>query len=113
MNKKLIMVAAILMMSLPAAADFQTVSLAHEVALKNLTVPTSLNDRILFKECDECETMAVRLTPDTSFVVNGRNVRFDKFRTIANQANSADLIPVTVLHHLESGTVVRLSLTLK
>lgn len=101
------------MFALPAAADFQTVSRAYEVALSNLTVPTSTNSRILFKECDECNTETARLTPNTDFVVNGRSVRFEKFRSIANEINEADSVPVTVLHHLESGTVVRLSLTVK
>jgi len=113
MNKKFMMMAAILVIAFPAAADFQTVSRAHEVALSELTVPASQNGRILFKECESCETQAVRLTANTDFVVNGRSVRFEKFRTIAKQANDAESVPVTVLHHLESGTVVRLSLTVK
>lgn len=113
MNRKFTMIAAILLIALPAAADFQTVSQAHEVALSDLTVPTSQNGRVLFKECDECDTESVRLTPNTDFVVNGRSVRFEKFRTIARDTNEADTVPVTILHHLESGTVVRLSLTVK
>jgi hypothetical protein len=113
MNRKLFLVVAILAMALPAAADFQTVSQAYEVKLSNLTVPPSQSGRILFKECDECDSMSVRLTANTDFVVNGRSVQFEKFRTIANQTHNADTVPVTVLHHLDSGTVVRLSLTVK
>ena len=113
MIRKFTMMAAMLLIALPAAADFQTVSRAYEVALSDLTVPTSQNGRILFKQCRECDTESVRLTPNTQFVVNGRSVGFDKFRDIANQTSEADSVPVTVLHHLESGTVVRLSLTVK
>ena len=113
MNRKILMMAAVLMFALPAAADFQTVSRAYEVALSDLTVPTSQNGRILFKQCSECDTESVRLTPNTQYVVNGRNVRFDRFRNIANETSEAESVPVTVLHHLESGTVVRLSLTVK
>ena len=107
------MMAAMLLIALPAAADFQTVSRAYEVALSDLTVPTSQNGRILFKQCSECDTESVRLTPNTQFVVNGRSVGFDKFRSIATQTSEAESVPVTVLHHLESGTVVRLSLSVK
>lgn len=103
----------LLSLALPATADFQTVSRAYEIKLSNLTVPTSQSGRILFKKCDDCKTEAARLTPRTNFVVNGRNVRFDKFRSIANEASDAGPIPVTVLHHLKSGTVVRVSLTLR
>jgi len=113
MIRKFTMMAAMLLIALPAAADFQTVSRAYEVALSDLTVPTSQNGRILFKQCSECDTQSVRLTPNTQFVVNGRSVRFDKFRSIANQTSEAESVPVTVLHHLESGTVVRLSLSVK
>ena len=113
MNRKFMMMAAILLIALPAAADFQTVSRAYEVALSDLTVPTSTNGRILFKECDDCTTATARLTPNTDFVINGRSVRFEKFRTMTKEVDEADSVPVTVLHHLESGTVVRLSLTVK
>jgi len=113
MIRKFTMMAAMLLIAVPAAADFQTVSRAYEVALSDLTVPLSQNGQLLFKQCDVCDTESVRLTPDTQFVVNGRNVRFDRFRTIANETGEADSVPVTVLHHLESGTVVRLSLTVK
>lgn len=113
MNRKLLMMAAVLILALPAAADFETVSRAYEVALSNLAVPTSTNGRINFKECDDCKNESARLTPNTDFVVNGRSVRFEKFRTIAKEVPEADSVPVTVLHHLESGTVVRLSLTVK
>ena len=113
MIRKFTMMAAMLLIALPAAADFETVSRAYEVALGDLTVPTSQSGRILFKQCRECDTESVRLTPNTQFVVNGRNVSFDKFRAIANETGEADSVPVTVLHHLESETVVRLSLTVK
>ena len=113
MIRKFTMMAAMLLIALPAAADFQTVSRAYEVALSDLTVPLSQNGQLLFRQCNDCDTESVRLTPNTQFVVNGRNVRFDRFRSIANETSEADSVPVTVLHHLESGTVVRLSLTVK
>lgn len=113
MKLKLLIAAALLSLALPASADFQTVSRAYEVKLSNLTVPTSQNGRVLFKTCDECKLETARLTPNTDYVVNGRNVRFERFRTMASQANNADTTPVTVLHHLKSGNVVRVSLTLR
>lgn len=113
MKLKLLVAATLLCLALPAAADFQTVSRAYEVKLSNLTIPTSQNGRVLFKKCDECEMATARLTPNTSFLVNGRSVRFEKFRSVANEISDAVTVPVTVLEHLESGNVVRVSLTLR
>lgn len=113
MKLRLMIAAALLSLALPTLADFQTVSRAYEVKLDNLTVPPSQNGRVLFKQCDDCETMAARMTPNTSFVVNGRAVRFERFRNLAREAKNANPGPVTVLHHLQSDTVVRISLTLK
>lgn len=113
MKLKVLIAAALLSLTLPAAADFQTVSRAYEVKLSNVTVPTSQNGRVLFKQCDDCDIESARLTPNTDFVVNGRSVRFEKFRIVAKESNNADTVPVTVLHHLETGNVVRVSLTLR
>jgi len=113
MKLKLLIAAALLCLALPAAADFQTISRAYEVEPSNLTIPTSQNGRVLFKNCDECATRAVRLTPNTRFVVNGRSIRFEKFRRIANGIGNAEPELIGVLHHLESDTVVSLSLTVR
>ncbi len=113
MKIKLLIAAILMTLASPVMADFVTRSLAYEVEITDLTVPISVNSRILFTECDECDHMAIRLTPDTRFVVNGRGVQFDKFRHAVKQAASADIASVTVLHHLESDTVVSISVTFK
>jgi len=111
--KNLLTITALLtLLALPALADFKTVSIAYEIKAQSLSVPTSQNSRIRFSECDDCESKSARLTPSTSYTVNGRNVRFDKFRQTLRSLNDADTRPVILLHHLESDTVVSVSVTL-
>ncbi len=113
MSKRLFWITALAAISLPAMAGFETVSRAYEVALGDLRIPTSQHAAVRFSECDDCESVSARLTPNTRFVVNGRTVDFDRFRQLAAGANDADSIPVIVLHHLESDTVTKISVTLK
>lgn len=111
--KNLSTIAAILMLSaLPALADFETVSIAYEIKAQNLSIPTTQNSRIRFSECDECEPKSARLTPNTSYTLNGRRVRFEKFRQALRSFGDSEKGPVILLHHLESDTVVSVSVTL-
>lgn len=100
-------------LSFPAAAEFETVSRAYEVALGKLRIPTSAYSSMSFRECDECELHTVRLSQTTRFVVNGRTVSFDKFRDLAANVDDADSVPVIVLRHLESDTITKVSVSLK
>ncbi|MDJ0712271.1 MAG: hypothetical protein QNJ14_17920 [Woeseiaceae bacterium] len=113
MKKILIAMAAIATFSVPALADFKTVSRAYEVALGNMRIPTSAYSAVRFSECEDCETHAVRLTANTRFVVNGRSVSFERFQAMAAAVNDADSVPVIVLHHLESDTISKISVSLK
>ncbi|MDJ0793919.1 MAG: hypothetical protein QNI98_06685 [Woeseiaceae bacterium] len=113
MKRQLTLIFALAALSLPAMAEFETVSRAYEVALGKMRIPTSIYSSVGFRECDECEMHTVRLTGNTRFVVNGRTVSFEKFREMAAAVNDADAVPVIVLRHLESDTITRISVSLK
>ena len=113
MKLKIVITAILLMLAIPAAADFVTSARAIELVLSDLTVPVSQNSRLMFKECDDCDYMSIRLTPNTQFKINGRSVRFDKFRETIRGVRNPDETPAIVLHHLESDTVKSIKVTLK
>jgi hypothetical protein len=113
MKFKIVITAIMLMLAFPAAADFVTSARAYELVLSDLTVPPSQNSKLMFKECDDCDYMSIRLTPNTQFKINGRNVRFDQFREAIRGVRNADETMTIVLHHLESDTVKSVSVTIK
>ncbi len=112
MNIKSLLFAILLGFSLTAAAEFTTVSLAHEVALSDLRVPTTPNASVSFKTCAECEIQTVRATPMTQYIINGRAVPLKEFREAVFQVRDRSNNIVTVLQHLETNTVVSVSVTI-
>lgn len=112
MKIKLFVAAMVLSLALPAAAEFEVVSLAHEIALSNFRAPTTYNGSLAFKECSECETKSVRVTPNTQYVLNDKAVPLEKFRQALQQVRDRDEVAIIVLHHLETDTVVSVSVTI-
>jgi hypothetical protein len=112
MNIKTLLFAILLGFSLTAAAEFRTVSLAHEVALSNFRVPPSLNAGVSFKTCDDCEMQTVRSTPLTQYIVNGQQVTLKEFRKSVFKVRDRSNSTVIVLQHLETNTIVSVSVTI-
>ena len=112
MNIKTLLVAILLGLSLPLAAEFRTVSLAHEVSLSNFRVPISTNSGISFKNCDDCELRTSRATPQTQYIINGRARPLKEFREMVFQVKDRANNIVTVLQHLETNTIVSVSVTI-
>ena len=109
---KTIFLGVLACLSLPAFAEFTTVTRAHEVALSDFRAPASANGIAAFKSCEDCDLLTVRVTPETQYVLNDKSVRLADFRsalsTIANRKDET----VIVMHHLESDTVTAISITL-
>lgn len=112
MNIKSLILAILLGLSLPVAAEFKTVSLAHEVSLSNFRVPPTANSGLGFKTCDECEMRTVRVTPMTQYIINGKALPLKEFRKAIFQVRDRSNHTLTVLQHLESNTIVSVSVTL-
>lgn len=113
MKIKLVITAILMMLASPAMTDFVTTLRAYEVALAGLTVPPSQHSRLMFRQCPDCDSESIRLTPQTRFLVNGRSVSIDRFRHATQQAITAAVVSVTVLHNLQSDTIASVSLTFK
>ena len=112
MNIRLILAALLLSVALPATADFEVVSLGREIALTNFRAPATQNSTLAFKECADCETISVRVTPSTQYVLNDKTVKLEKFRKALQQVQDRDEVLVIVVHHLESDTIVSVLVTI-
>lgn len=112
MKFNVLIIAALLVLAMPAAADTVIVQEAYEVALSDVRLPRADGGTIAFKECDSCEYKRLRVSAETAYRINGRAMPLDKFRAaLANVADS-DKEPVTVLHHLKRNQVTAVSVNL-
>lgn len=111
MTLKTLLPIALLCLSLSAAADFTTTSRAYEVVLNDFQAPATENGAAFFKTCHTCDAMRVRVTPNTRYFVNGKAVPLHAFREAVAMADRRRVLPVVVLHHLESDTIVSIRLT--
>jgi len=112
MKTKSTLICALLLLSLSAAAEFKTVSLAYEVALSNFRVPATPSSGVIFRECTECNSKAVRVTADTLYKINGKAVTLKEFRKSVFRIRRRAETTVIVLHHLETDTIVSVSVTI-
>ncbi len=82
MNLRQVILLAILSISMAATAEIVTLVDAVETSTANLSVPTASNGNLSFKPCaDDCEEiLKLRLTAETSFVLNGVSMEFIDFR---------------------------------
>lgn len=102
----------VLAFALTANAEFQTVSRAYEIALSDFRVPATPSSAVIFKECSDCESRSVRVTPATRYELNGQTVELKDFRAGIFQVRDRTSVFLTVLHHLESDVVVSVSVNL-
>ena len=112
MRFKLFLAALILGVALPAAAEYEVVALAHEIALSDFMAPATQNGGLSFKECSTCKTKTVRVTSLTQYIVNGKSVQLKKFKQAVLPLRNRDAVSVIVKHHLESDTIVSVSVTI-
>lgn len=112
MKTKMLTIFATLLLSLSAAAQFVTISRAYEIALSDFRVPATPNGAVIFRTCADCDFQKVRVTPLTTYEINGKPLELRKFRERIFKVRDRDPVTVIVLHHLESDTVVSISVTL-
>ena len=112
MHIKKLLLASIICFSLPAAGDFTTIERAYEIALSDFTVPVTQNGSVMFRQCADCDTKIVRMTPATNFIVNGEVVELKEFRKSVFQIHDRARTTVIVMHHLQSDTITALSVNL-
>lgn len=112
MNIRKTLLAALMCLSMSAAAEMTIVEEAYEIALSNLTVPVSSSGSLIFKKCADCDRMSVHMHRHTRFIVNGENVDLLEFRKSVYQVRHRDTAMVIIKHHLESDTITSVSVTI-
>jgi len=112
MKTTLILAAALMIIAVPAVADFKTVQLAYEVALSEVRLPQRHNGTIAFKECSACEYKTKRVSENIRYLVDGRSVTLKKFRQLTDNVADRKNEAVTILHHLEDNRVTEVSVYL-
>ena len=99
-------------LSLSAVADFTTITEAYEVDLSDLRLPGSENGTLTFKQCSDCETQTLRVTGQTRYVLNDRDLELAEFKKQLESAMYRKDETATVMHHLESNTIIAVMLNL-
>lgn len=95
-----------------AYANGTVVTQAYEVALNNLRLPGSPNGTLAFRTCDECDTLTIRVTVGTNYVVNQESVELKDFRQSLARVGDRAAAMVIVMHHLETDTVTSVRIVL-
>lgn len=113
MRIRQILAVILLGVSLPAAADFTTITQAYEVALGDLRLPANTGGTLAFKQCRKCDTQTLRVKSSTRYVLNGRTVTLQRFKEKIGAAKDSNEVAATVLHHLESNTVTGVKVRLR
>ena len=114
MNRLKILTLALLCFAGPAMAiEGDVISRAYEVDLDQFQAPAAPNGITTFKPCPDCDRRSVRVTPETSYSVNGKVMRLQDFRKALLLVQDRRSAMVTVLHHLESDTVVSIDASLE
>ena len=106
----IILTAIVFIASHSALASFEPIALAYEVKTQNFTAPATANGGLLLRECDACKYRSIRVTASTAYSVNGEPLTLDKFKDALSYSSRSN-VTLTVLHHLESNTVLRVSAT--
>jgi hypothetical protein len=94
------------------AVEGTVISRAYEIGLDQFQAPATPNSRAFFRPCQECDRQSARVTPDTRYSVNGKAVGLTDFRKAILLVQDRRNAMVTVLHHLESDTVVSIDASL-
>lgn len=97
--------ALLISISLPVAADFVLVTKAYELSLADVRLPGTPGGTVTFKECKTCDYRTIRVTAETRYELDAQPLTLEAFRRAVGQLSNPTKVPVTVLHHLESGTV--------
>ncbi len=98
--------------SLSAAAEFEPVTRAYEISLNEFRVPATANSALSFKQCASCDIETVRVTHRTQYIVNNERLELLEFKRVISRVRDREDKGIIVKHHLESDTIVSVSISL-
>lgn len=106
MRIKTLFIAALLSLSFIASADNYIISQAYEIAVDGLRLPGNVVGSVSFRDCDICEMQTVRVTTDTRYLLNNRDVSLADFKKAVKSIVDKKSNIATVIHHLASDSIV-------
>ena len=98
--------------SLSAAAEFEPVTRAYEISLNEFRVPATANSALSFKQCASCDIETVRVTNRTQYIVNNKRIELLEFKKVISRVRDRDGKGIIVNRHLESDTIISVSISL-
>lgn len=113
MNAKYISIALVFCAHLSFAGPHEVIAEAYELTLETFQAPATLNGSAAFKACSDCERQRARTTPATKYELNGKVVNFTDFRKAISRVQDRASASVTLVHHLESDTVVSIDVWIR
>ena len=98
--------------SLSAVAEFEAITRSYEISLDEFRVPATANSALSFKQCASCDIETVRVTNRTQYIVNNKRIELLEFKKVISRVRDREDQGIIVKHHLESDTIVAVSISL-
>ncbi len=95
------------------ARDLELVESAYELSLGDVTMPGSTAGSVIFRPCETCDTVSLRVSSTTRYFLGNRGVALADFLSAVdelrkqNGANAQS--PVTVFYGIQNRQVTRIS----
>ena len=105
MHIRILLVLVALGLSHVTVAEFRTITEAYEVDLSNLTLPATVNGKLTFRQCSECDAQTLRVTGKTRYLINDREFTLAEFKRQLRRVRHRKDQNISVSHHLESNTI--------
>ena len=96
--------------SLATYGEPRIISRGYELTLADFSPPATENSGVTFKPCPDCEFISTRVGPATRYTLDGRSVQLADLRAELLDVQNKESVTVTVLRHLESNTIVSISI---
>lgn len=104
---KIILLSTSLFLGAPAIADSLPPTKTYEVLVKVVRMPRAANGTISVRECDACDYETYRVTANTRYMLNGKNMRLKDFSVvIQNLRRDGDHV-VNVTRDIQSNTITK------
>jgi hypothetical protein len=102
----------LIFISLSAAAEFEPITRSYEISLNEFRVPATANSALSFKQCASCDIETIRVTNRTQYIVNNKHLELLEFKKAISRVRDRENKGIVVKHHLESDTIVAVSISL-
>jgi hypothetical protein len=94
------------------ARDLELVESAYELSLGDVTMPGSTAGSVIFRPCESCDTVSLRVSSTTRYFLGDRGVALADFLAavdeLRKQSGASAQTPVTVFYGTENRQATRI-----